>query len=137
MKINLQQVNYSLFFIYAANSCEWTNLLPACHDCNKAGVKGNEFSIEGTRRTTFLPLQNGTIDTNANKLQSQYLQDEKPLFLNPEMTGFDPFVYFKFDNTGIIKEVQPEATFEYRQANQTIRIVQLNRDKLYKTSEFI
>jgi len=109
---------------------EWSNLLPAYHDCNKNGVKGNEFPIEGIRRDTYL-LLNNTIDIEANKLESKYLQDEKPLFLNPEFSGFNPFFYFRFDCSGKIIEKQDETTFEYRQANQTIRIVQLNRDKLY------
>ena len=110
---------------------EWTNLLPACHDCNKNGVKENHFPIEGTRKYEPKLLQNSEIDFSANKLTSQYLEDEKPLFLNPEMPDFDPFYYFKFDKTGFFEAKQPENTFGYRQAEKTIGIVKLNREKLY------
>jgi uncharacterized protein (TIGR02646 family) len=112
-------------------SYEWSNLLPACHDCNKSGAKGNEFPIEGNR--VFHPLYklNKEIDLEKNLLNSDYLNNEKPLLLNPENQGFDPFIYFKFDITGIIKEKPDKKTFEFRQAKETIRIVKLNRDNLY------
>lgn len=110
---------------------EWTNLLPACHDCNKNGAKGNHFPIEGTRKFNPENLSDGSINLSANKLTGSYLQTEKPLFLNPETSGFDPFNYFIFDKTGLFKAKKPENTFEYRQAKTTINIVQLNRDKLY------
>lgn len=110
---------------------EWTNLLPACHDCNKNGVKGNHFPVEGSRRNKFKELADGSIDLLANNLMSDYLQDEKPLFLNPETPGFDPFFYFKFNSVGRFLPNQPQNTFEYKQADKTIEIVQLNGDRLY------
>ena len=109
---------------------EWTNLLPACHDCNKNGVKGNHFPIEGTRKSTFKD-NNGTIDLDANQLMSAYLQDEKPLLLNPETPNFDPFVYFEFNNVGQLLPKSGKKTFKFRQADETIKIIQLNRDKLF------
>ncbi len=111
---------------------EWTNLLPACHDCNKAGVKGNRFPIEGIRKYAPKFLSNNRdIDLIQNELTDSYLVEEKPLFLNPEIPDFDPFFYFEFDETGVFKAKQQIGTFEYRQAEETIDIVQLNRDKLY------
>ena len=110
---------------------EWTNLLPACHDCNKNGVKGNHFPIEGTRRYNLKENADGNIDLSANNLMSDYLQAEKALFLNPETPDFNPFFYFKFNSVGRFLPSQPKDSFEYRQADKTIDIVQLNRDKLF------
>jgi len=110
---------------------EWTNLLPSCHVCNKQNEKGNKFPIEGNRKYSPLFLLNGEIDLSSNEFTSIYLEDEKPLFLNPERENFDPFYYFEFDEFGVFKENQPVGTFEYRQAYTTIEIVDLNRPKLY------
>lgn len=110
---------------------ERTNVLPACHDCNKNGVKGNHFPIEGKRVEQPLFSVDGEIDISANHLMSDFLQKEKPLFLNPETPGFNPFSYFQFNSAGRFLPNQPNGSFEYRQAEMTIEIVQLNRDKLY------
>ncbi len=109
---------------------EWSNLLLACHDCNRNGVKGNHFPIEGVR--VFEPnLENGKIDVSANKFESDYLQKEQALFLNPEAENFNPFRYFKFDKTGLFEPNPDEGTYEYRQAKTTIDIVDFNGDRLY------
>lgn len=76
-------------------------------------------------------MTDGTIDLTANQLMSTYLQAEKPLFLNPETPNFNPFIYFEFNNVGRFLPKPPQTTFEFRQAKATIRIVQLNRDKLF------
>ncbi len=110
---------------------EWSNLLPACHNCNKNGVKGNHFPIEGIRKYKPKFSQNRKIDLLSNNLTNNYLQEEKPLFLNPEIKGFNPFLYFKFDKTGFMEANATKNTFEYRQAEATIKIVKLNRDNLY------
>lgn len=112
---------------------EWTNLLPACHDCNKNGVKGNYFPVEGTRQTAPPPLlPSGALDLDKFKLLSPLLTTtEIPMFLNPEVPGFDPFNYFRFDRFGEIIENSPIGTIEFRKAKWTIKIADLNRPKLY------
>lgn len=110
---------------------EWTNLLPSCHDCNKTGAKGNQFPIEGERSYSPIFSLNKKIDLSSNLLTSDYLTKEKPLILNPEAIGFDPFVYFAFDETGLMLAKPESSSFEHRQAKETIRIVDLNRDSLY------
>lgn len=110
---------------------EWTNLLPACHDCNRQGAKGNFFPIVGTRKYIFDKQVNGNIKLSSNNLMSPYLQEEKPLLLNPEVYGFNPFDYFKFDTTGKIEEAPSKNTFNFQQAEATIKIIELNRDKIY------
>lgn len=111
-------------------SYEWTNLFPACHDCNKNGVKGNRFPIAGIRATVPL-LPNGTINENEMDFESDsLLTKEKPLLLHPEDPKFDPFYYFKFDNKGKIMEVGRGDSDRFKRANATIEIVDLNREKL-------
>lgn len=110
---------------------EWTNLLPACHDCNKNGAKGMHFPVHSDR--VLGPPMNGSL---LNVAECQLLSNtltvtEVPLFLNPEVPGFDPFHYFKFEADGTIKEAPVRGTLDYSKAENTIRIARLDRDKLY------
>ena len=109
---------------------EWSNLMPACHDCNKQRSKGNHFPVEGVRQNA--PVLNvGVIDLNENKLNSNALSVlEIPLLLNPEFPAFDPFIYFKIDSNGKFIPQPNQGTLEYRKANATIEKIRLNRDKL-------
>lgn len=112
---------------------EWSNLLPACHDCNKGKSKAAKFPIEGTRvtRPVIKKLQYKFIDHN---LLSRRLKREYPLLIHPEEPDFDPFAFFKFDNTGWMLPAANKKTRKYRRAAETIdNIVRLNRDKLYLT----
>ena len=109
---------------------EWSNLMPACHDCNKQRSKSNHFPIEGTRQNAPI-LNAGAIDLNENKLNSNALSVlEIPLLLNPEFPAFDPFLYFKIDSNGNFIPRPNHATLEYRKAKATIDKIRLNRDKL-------
>ena len=111
---------------------EWTNLLPACHDCNKQGSKGNRFPIDGDRvySPSLTPFSR-SIDLNENNFLSTPLRNEAPLLLHPERSGFNPFSYFSFDKNGWMGAVQKEGTLPYAQAVTTITICKLNRDKLF------
>ncbi len=106
---------------------EWTNLLPACHVCNKANFKGTNFPIEGTRVLHPIYNVNKEIDFGSSKLDSDYLKTEKPLLLNPEMKEFNPFNYYEISKCGLFKEKQPNNSFEFRQANNTIEILGFNK----------
>lgn len=109
---------------------EWSNLLPACHDCNKQRSKGNHFPIEGIRQITPT-LSAGIIDLNENSLTSNSLLiGEIPLLLNPEHPNFDPFNYFFINPKGKICPKPINTTLQYRQAVVTIDKMRLNRDKL-------
>jgi len=105
---------------------EWTNLLPSCHVCNKANFKGTKFPIDGDRVLHPIYYLNGELDFDSHKLNSDYLEKEKPLLLNPEMNDFDPFKYFEINYKGIFLEKQPKETYEFRQAKTTIEILGLN-----------
>lgn len=116
-------------FGYYWLSYEWSNLIPACHDCNKTGVKGNRFPIRGNR-VNSPSLNNGVIDQNANHFLSAQLKDEIPLLIHPEEPSFDPNSYFKFNNKGEMVARPRPGTLNYERANTTIEIVALNREKL-------
>lgn len=75
---------------------EWTNLVPACHTCNKiAGGKGNSFPImkEGTRvyRPTYHE-DNTQINITHSYANSAALCGEKPYLLHPEID--EPSCFF-------------------------------------------
>lgn len=109
---------------------EWSNLMPACHDCNKRRSKGNHFPVEGSRQNAPV-LNAGVIDLNENRLNSNTLSIlEIPLLLNPEFPGFDPFYFFKINANGMFKPRPNKTTLDYRKAATTIEKIRLNRDKL-------
>lgn len=108
---------------------EWTNLIPACHDCNKNGVKGNRFPVNGNRLNAPI-LDNGLIDRNDLNFNSVSLTNEVPLLLHPENPEFDSFQYFRFTEKGFIKEKDRYGTLKYLKAKNTIEVVDLNRKKL-------
>ncbi|NMM49840.1 HNH endonuclease family protein [Marinigracilibium pacificum] len=111
-------------------SYEWTNLIPACHDCNKSGVKGNRFPILNNRLKNPITKEN-TIDLSANDFESDHLKDEQALLIHPEENGFNPYNYFKFNSKGEIIPCAKKETIEFIRAQKTIEIVNLNRFKLH------
>jgi uncharacterized protein (TIGR02646 family) len=113
---------------------EWSNLMPSCHDCNKSATKGNHFPVSGPGRVVAPTTLGGVIDETHNRLDSVTLiVTEIPLLLNPEIQGYDPFNYFIIDNIGWLKPKNGHATLKYLQAEKTIEILRLNRDKLLLT----
>lgn len=113
-------------------SNEWTNLLPACHDCNKKRSKATKFPIEGVR-VSSPSIQNGTYCFSNHLLDSNKLKNEIPLLINPEEKDFNPRDYFKFLNDGKMVSVG-KTTLKARRAEKTIDIIRLNRDRLYLIS---
>lgn len=113
-------------------SYEWTNLLPACHDCNKTRSKATKFPILGERVINPI-IENGNYRFEDHKLSSNRLKNEMPLLINPEEEGFNPFDYFQFHKDGLMI-AKGRTSIKYRRANATINdIIRLNRDKLYLT----
>jgi len=70
---------------------EWSNLIPACYECNSRSGKWNKFPINGTRRVlpSFLPNQNLNFD--ACHILHAALTNEQPLILNPESETVEQF----------------------------------------------
>jgi uncharacterized protein (TIGR02646 family) len=110
---------------------EWSNLIPACHDCNKKRSKSTKFPIEGTRVTSPTIISNKYQFTDHNLL-SRRLKREYPLLIHPEEPDFDPSKYFKYDRTGWMIPAANNTSRNFRRAKATINdIVRLNRDNLY------
>ncbi|SOD17797.1 hypothetical protein [Pedobacter xixiisoli] len=110
---------------------EWSNLLPACHDCNKTRSKGNHFPVVNNSYQTLPVISAGVIDLSHNRLDSHTLsQLEVPLLLNPEFPGFDPFHYFKISNHGQMAPNPHAVLLNQQKAETTISKIRLNRDKL-------
>lgn len=101
---------------------EWSNLLPACSDCNSNRGKWNKFPIQGVRveNPDFI---DGRLDKSRCKANQAPLIDENPFLLHPEIDN--PKLFFKFYENGIIEGVD-----EAERGEQTIRICDLNRDIL-------
>lgn len=110
-------------------SYEWSNLLPACHDCNKRGSKGTRFPINGER--VFMPPfnENGTIDFSKFKVDTEVLLNERPYLLHPEIDNPADFLSFEIDSKkdGI---AIVGIDIEGERGNKTIEICQLNREPL-------
>ncbi|MFT7035372.1 MAG: hypothetical protein ACJA2S_003896 [Cyclobacteriaceae bacterium] len=110
---------------------EWSNLLPACHDCNKKRSKSTKFPIEGARVNA--PVINaGIYRFNDHNLLARRLKRELPLLVHPEEPDFSPEAYFKFDKSGWMSPAANSSTRKYRRAKETIEnIIRLNRDPLF------
>jgi len=109
---------------------EWSNLMPACHDCNKRRSKGTHFPVEGVRQTAPV-LVGGAINFVESRLISNTLSVvEIPLLLNPEFPAFNPFDFFRIDSVGKFIPHADYGTLAYRKAETTIEKIRLNRDKL-------
>lgn len=71
---------------------EWTNLLPACSDCNSGNGKWNKFPISGTRRISPPLDRTNNLLKNHCKLGSATLRSERALLLNPEIDYPESFL---------------------------------------------
>jgi hypothetical protein len=93
---------------------EWTNLLPACQECNSGTGKGTQFPVEGQH--VFLPEEASTVDDLDRK--------EQPLLLHP-LRGRDPAEHLEFDQYG-----QAGAKDNSPWGTATIDVFHLNRGYL-------
>lgn len=110
---------------------EWSNLLPACHDCNKTGAKGNYFPIEGRPASIILDGDLPNADESLVTSSNLYAL-EKPLLLNPEIPGFNPFDYFEFNTKGFMKirTDLAKTSKKFKRASTSIEVYKLDRYKL-------
>jgi len=94
---------------------DWTNLLPACSQCD--AIKGNSFPLMDERKRAIRP--------------EDALEAEKPLLLNPCDTGFDPDEHLDFSaHDGIVRGLSPAGI-------ATIELVGLNRADLCREREAV
>lgn len=110
-------------------SYEWSNLLPACHDCNKTGSKGTQFPILGTR--VYKPPfdEYNQLDIAQLRIDSEILKNESPYLLHPELDNPEDFFTFQLDleKRGIAIEGTDSPI---GRGNQTKDIYKLNRPSL-------
>lgn len=105
---------------------EWTNLLPACHDCNEM-IKGksHQFPIQNIAKRASFPLVNGVVDYAQFNISHSILTDEAPFLLNPEVDNPDDLFVFEWDEEGIAMKSR-DVNLPNR-ASRTIEICNLNR----------
>ncbi len=106
---------------------EWTNFLPTCEICNSK--KSNIFPVKQESQRCYEPklLPNNKIDFTKQLLTSDYLKNENPLLLNPEIDC--PENYFIFLNTGKMDSFSKNKV-DIEKADATLKICDLNRDDL-------
>lgn len=108
---------------------EWTNLLPACHDCNTfAGGKGAQFPVLGSRQRTAPRLASGGVDSSRNALNSPYLTGEIPQLLHPELD--DPTSFLTVLPAPGRDGFELRGTDAANRGSESIRICHLNREPL-------
>lgn len=111
----------------------WSNLVPACHHCNRIGKgKGNKFPIINEAVRLRLPplLADGSLDVNFTNAATSPLIDEQPYLLHPEID--DPKEFFRFTKTGRIK-----GTDNLERGKKTISICNLNRMDLVEERQSV
>ncbi len=100
---------------------EWSNLLPACPNCNS--FKGNQFPTAGKRLAAPPADETGSLVYEKCRADCPDFLAETPLLIHPEIDN--PKVYFTFDGNGVIR-----AKSNSEKAAQTIKIIQLDRSEL-------
>jgi hypothetical protein len=104
---------------------EWTNLLPACHDCNSfAGGKGAQFPVLGSRQRTAPLLAGGGVDSTRNALTSPYLTGEAPQLLD------DPTSFLTVLPAPGRDGFELQGTDAAHRGRESIRLCHLNREPL-------
>lgn len=93
---------------------EWTNLLFACHDCNRTGAKGTRFPIRDKRNRVSAPTD----------FSIQVLDEiEQPLLINPEVTN--PANHLRVKKDGHLHPIQKSD-----KGKVTIEVCKLSREPL-------
>lgn len=126
-------------FSYYWLGYEWSNLLPVCEKCNNA--KGDKFPVEvpsralpdaGIKCRVKIPLflPNGDLDIGAMKANDSYLLDEKPYLLHPEIDEPKEFLRVKHNGELTFKIEKEVNEYQYKRADYTISLTNLNRDSL-------
>lgn len=107
---------------------EWTNLLPACVQCNRDGGKHAKFPVIGRRVLSPSILHNGELDLESFKASNKPLIDEEPYLLHPEIDLPEDYFGFEIDNE--FKGIRICGIDERGRGEQTINICKLNRHNL-------
>jgi hypothetical protein len=74
----------------------WSNLLPACSNCNSGQGKWNKFPVLGLRIVNP-PISNGSLLKEHCNLNCSLLLEELPKLLNPEIDNPENFIRLKWN----------------------------------------
>jgi uncharacterized protein (TIGR02646 family) len=110
---------------------EWTNLLPACSECNSKNGKWNQFPVLAQRVTAPTFLADGYLDFSDCLADSAYLQRERPSLLHPEVDIPENYFRINWENGELIG-IDSEG-----RGNETIEICDLQRGNLIVKREVI
>ncbi len=107
---------------------EWSNLVPACEQCN--GNKSNFFPIHPSGKRVVEPEcdENGALNKEKCYPNSDTFLAEKPLLLHPEVDK--PEEHFVFSPNGVVVGLT-------ERGKETINICQLNREGLIRARKKI
>ncbi len=107
---------------------EWSNLMPACINCNREGAKHNRFPILGPRVYSPSMLADGKLDFTRCAASGSPLVDERPLLLHPEVD--EPSGYFQFEIDPAGAGIRMVGVDVEGRGARTIEICKLNRHEL-------
>jgi|GEM_PF-969883 len=103
---------------------EWSNLIPACFECNSRSGKWNKFPIFNNRVTAPTFYKNGNLNFTKCKAGNSPLLNEGPKLFHPEVDIIEP--YFKVNWDGKLSGV---GNYSAR-TDSTIKTCDLNRANL-------
>jgi len=116
--INMPRGTHGYYWL----SYEWTNLVPACTDCNAVGAKGSNYPVLQNRNTNHPVSGVPPIPDTAQFIYDHaYNVQENPIFLHPEYCV--PENEFIFDISGKISGISFKA-------QETVRIIKLDNADL-------
>ncbi len=113
---------------------EWSNLVPACHDCNKIGTgKGIKFPVLSKKETK--PQFDKTDKLNKKYcLHNEFpLKGEKPYLLHPEYDNPKDFLAFKVNDKFVGIDII--GTDDEKRGEKTWQICNLNRESLRRNRQ--
>lgn len=103
---------------------EWSNLLPACFECNSRSGKWNKFPISGTRQTTPPLYASGKLNFNKCHAGKSPLTNERAHLFHPEIDRPEPYIKLGWD--GKLDGMGRQSS----RFKSTIKICDLNRANL-------
>ncbi|RYF26666.1 MAG: hypothetical protein EOO42_00840 [Flavobacteriales bacterium] len=103
---------------------EWSNLIPACFECNSRSGKWNKFPIFKNRLISPPLYVNGNLNFKKCKAATTPLIGEAPKLFHPEVDVIEPYIKVKWD--GKLSGIGAHS----ERGNSTIKVCDLNRANL-------
>lgn len=103
---------------------EWSNLIPACFECNSRSGKWNKFPIFNNRLMAPPLNANGNLNFNKCKAAMSPLIGEGPKLFHPEVDIIEPYIKVNWDGKLSGMGVHSQ------RGDSTIKVCDLNRANL-------